>query len=112
MSALLPEGFEELSEFVEIWAVPDASARDMLRGSVPAGDRQKFYNAFAPRLEETLDFLDKTPLATHDPKQTNLMSLALSFAHAAQAQEVQGPDEAKHAQSRMRLPIICAPADR
>lgn len=112
MSVLLPDGFEELTELVGIWAAPDASARDALRGSAPAGDRQKFYNAFAPRLEEALDHLDKTPLTKQDPKQTNLMSLALSFAHVAQAQEVQGPDEAKHAQSRMRLPIICAPADR
>lgn len=111
MSATLPEGFEELTEFVEVWASPDAAARDALRGSVPADDRHAFYDAFAPRLEETLDSLDKIPLATHDSKQINLMRLALSFAHIAQAQEVQGPDEAKHARSRTRLPIIRATAD-
>ncbi|WP_417621315.1 hypothetical protein [Parasphingorhabdus sp.] len=111
MSTLLPDGFEDLTQFVEDWAAPDAAARDALRGSMPIGDRQVFYDAFMPRLAESLDLLDKTPLSAHDQAQTNLMRLALSFSHIAQAQEVQGPDETKHARSRMRLPIICAPAD-
>lgn len=111
MSRKLPEGFTDLSEFADSWAASDAAARDALRAERTTAERQAFYDAFAPRLEEVLDRLDQTPLARHTEQEKTLMQMALTHAHIAQSIEVQGPDEARHALSRKTLPITRAPAD-
>jgi hypothetical protein len=110
MSAL-PAGFAELEPFVTTWAANSAAARDDLRRNQSAEARQAFYDAMTPRLADALALLDARPLAEHDPAETSLMGLALVYAHVAMAVEVQGPDEAKHALARARLPITRATAD-
>lgn len=107
----LPAGFADLAGFVPEFARDNAFARDAVRGSASLERRQAFHAAFTPRLAEVLDRLDQTPLANHDAQEHNLMLLALTYAHVAQAIEVQGPDEAKHTRARARLPITRAPAD-
>lgn len=107
----LPAGFETLESFVAPWAADSAACRDALRASQSAEARRAFYDAMNPLLPAALARLDSVPLAEHDASEHNLMLLALSFAHIAMAVEVQGPDEAKHAINRQRLPISRAPAD-
>jgi hypothetical protein len=107
----LPDGFAVLEPFVADWAAADAPARDALRTQQSAAARQAFYDAMAPLLTAALDRLDQAPLADHDAAEQTLMRLALAHAHNANAIEVQGPDEAKHALNRQRLPISRAPAD-
>lgn len=107
----LPVGFEALEPFVATWAANSAAARDGLRTNQSADARQAFYDAMNPLLIPALDRLDRVPLAEHDASERTLGLLTLSFAHVALAVEVQGPDEAKHAINRQRLPISRAPAD-
>jgi selenocysteine lyase/cysteine desulfurase len=108
----LPESFTSLQPFVATWAVSDATARDALRTHQSTEARQHFYAAMAPLLSAALDHLDQIPLAEHNAAEQTLMRLALAHAHNAQAIEVQGPDEAKHAINRQRLPISRATADQ
>lgn len=107
----LPEGFAKLEPFVEEWSLASAFARDAQRGAKSTQDRQAFYDAFTPQLAEVLARLDETPLPQHDEAERTLMRMALSYAHVAQSIEVHGPDEARHARSRMRIPITTCPAD-
>lgn len=110
MSAL-PPGFADLERWVERCALATATQREALRGAMTEAERVAFHAAFTPRLAEALDLLDAMPLAQHDPAQTNLMRLALAYPHIAQAVEVQGPDEARHARARKRIPFTRATAD-
>jgi hypothetical protein len=108
---ILPAGFAALAPFADAWAADNAAARDALRTHQSAAARQAFYDAMQPLIVPALDHLDATPLGDHDVAQRRLMALALAYAHVALAIEVQGPDEAKHAINRQRLPISRAPAD-
>jgi hypothetical protein len=107
----LPAGFEALEPFARDWAIEGSQARDDARTVRSADERQAFYDAMTPHLAEALDHLDQTPLAEHDAGQKALMLMTLSYAHVALAQEIQGPDEARHAASRRAIPITRAPAD-
>ena len=106
----LPHNFAALEPFVT-WAGADAPARDALRTDSTPQERQAFYQAMTPHIDAALAHLDATPLAEHSTADTVLMRLCLTYAHIAQAVEVQGPDEVKHAINRRRLPITAAPAD-
>lgn len=107
----LPPGFAELEPWVERCALATAPERDALRGALPEDERQAFHAAVTPLLGEALALLDATPLAEYDTAQTNLMRLLLAYPHIAQAVEVQGPDEAKHALARIHIPFTRATAD-
>ena len=60
---------------------------------------------------DLLDFLDTKPLDALDPAERRLLALCLSFAHVALAVELQGPDEARHAEMRAYMRITRSPAD-
>ncbi len=111
MTQQLPEGFEALDKFASVWAVPTAAERDALRTCRPASERAAFHLAIAPLIEPALTLLDRKAITAFDQRDTNLMRLVLAYAHVAHAEDVQGPDEAKHALSRPRLTITRAPAD-
>jgi hypothetical protein len=111
MTALLPEGFAKLEPYVDAWVQPTAALRDAARTGQPPESRAAFFAAMAPLLASALAHLDQTPLAAHSPEDQRLSLLTLAFAHVANAQDVQGPDEARHAINRRRLPITAAPAD-
>ena len=111
MTALLPDGFAALEPFVAAFAQPSAALRDAVRTEAPVETRAAFFATMAPLLARALAHLNATALAAHAPEQHRLMLLALTFAHVANAEDVQGPDEARHAINRRRLPITAAPAD-
>ena len=108
---LLPDGYQALEPFVAQWAVSGTQNRALLRGSSTAEDRQAFYDAVKDRVSEALDLLDAKPLGGLDDRDRRLLDLLLSFAHVAAAVEVQGPDEADHAELRAHMPITRSPAD-
>ena len=107
----LPRGFEALEPFITVWAKASAGERDGLRTTQSAEARQSYYDAMNPLIGHALDRLDTKSLAEHDAAERQLMQLTLTYAHIATAVEVQGPDEAKHATGRSRLPITRATAD-
>lgn len=108
---LLPAPFAELEPFAEKWAVAGMNERALARGESTAEERQAFYNAAKDRIAPALDLLDAKPLGSLDEAEQRLLQLTLSFAHVALAVEIQGPDEAKHAELRAHMPIARNPAD-
>ena len=58
-----------------------------------------------------IDLLDRKPLDQLDEREQRLLNLALSFGHIALAVEIQGPDEAQHAELRKYMRITRSPAD-
>ncbi|OAN59349.1 MULTISPECIES: hypothetical protein [unclassified Sphingobium] len=111
MRALLPAGFEALEPFVDGWAVDGAAARAARRTASSRQERQTFFDAASPLVGAALDRLDNTALTEHDAAERRLMLLCLSLAHVAQAVEVQGDDEERHALHREAMRITRAAAD-
>jgi hypothetical protein len=111
MSGLLPAGYAVLEPFAAQWSVRGMNNRALARGDSTAEERQSFYDAAKDLVGPALDSLDAKPLTELDEQEQRLMALLLSFAHVALALEIQGPDEAKHAELRSYMPITLNPAD-
>ena len=109
--SLLPSGFEVLEPFVETWAVTGAANRAQRRLVTSDAERVAFFNAAKDVLPAGLDYLDRKPLETFDEKEERLMNLLLSLCHVAQAVEIQGDDEPRHALGRQHMKITRASAD-
>jgi hypothetical protein len=107
----LPHGFEALEPFVEAWAVAGAANRAHRRTTSSEPERLAFYNVAADMIPAALACLDRKPLEAFDDKEKRLMNLLLSLCHVALAVEVQGDDEARHAQCRQHLQITRASSD-
>jgi hypothetical protein len=108
---LLPSGFEALEPFVESWAVDGAANRAQRRLVTSEAERIAFFNTAKDLLPGGLDYLDRKPLDQFDEKEQRLMNLLLSLCHAAQAVEIQGDDEPRHALGRRHMKITRASAD-
>lgn len=111
MTALLPQGFETLEPFVERFAIAGTANRAQLRGDTTAEERSAFHAAAVNLIAPALDMLDRKPLRELDQSERRLLDLALSFSHIALAVEIQGPDEARHAELRKYMRITRSPAD-
>lgn len=107
----LPPGFEALEHFAEDWALEGAANRAQRRTASTDAERKAFFDAAQPLLAPALQLLDATPLAEHGAAERELMNLCLSFAHIAQAVEIQGDEEVRHAPHRAAMRITRAPAD-
>lgn len=111
MAALLPSGFETLEPFVERFAIAGTANRAQLRGDSSPEERAAFHAAAKDLIAPALDLLDRKPLDQLDEREQRLLNLALSFGHIALAVEIQGPDEAQHAELRKYMRITRSPAD-
>jgi hypothetical protein len=111
MATLLPSGFETLEPFVEHFAIAGTANRAQLRGDASPEDRAAFHAAAKDLIAPALDLLDRKPLDQLDEREQRLLNLALSFGHIALAVEIQGPDEAQHAELRKYMRITHSPAD-
>ena len=108
---LLPSGFEALEPFVESWAIDGAANRAHRRLVSNEAQRIAFFNAAKDLLPAGLAYLDRKPLEQFDEKEQRLMNLLLSLGHVAQAVEIQGDDEPRHALGRQHMKITRASAD-
>ena len=108
---LLPSGFEALEPFVESWAIDGAANRAHRRLVTSEAQRVAFFNAAKDLAPAGLDYLDRKPLHQFDDKEQRLMSVLLSLCHVAQAVEIQGDDEPRHALGRQHMKITRASAD-
>lgn len=111
MAQTLPAGFETLEPFVERFSVSGTANRAALRNDSTPEERAEFHAAAKDLIVPALDYLDRKPLDQLDEAEQRLMNLALSYAHIALAVEVQGPDEARHADMRTYMRITRSPAD-
>jgi len=108
----LPAGFEALQPFAATWAIEGANNRLRARLASAPADRVAFFDAAKGSLGPALDYLDSKPLAQFGGQDHRLMLLMLSFAHISLAVEIQGDDEARHAEGARHMTITRAPADR
>jgi hypothetical protein len=111
MASTLPAGFETLEPFVDRFAIAGTANRAELRGETSPKEREAFHAAAKGLIAPALDLLDKKPLGDLDASEQRLLNLALSFGHIALAVEIQGPDEARHAELRKYMRITRSPAD-
>jgi len=111
-ASLLPSGFEALEPFVAGWAIAGTANRAHRRSDSNEADRLAFYDAARALAPAALELLDRKSLAVFDEREERLMNLMLSLAHVALAVESQGPDEARHTQSRQHMKITQTTADR
>ena len=86
----LPQGFEELEEFVAYWAVAGQDARRYQRSDTTMDEIRRFYDAVYPRAEEALTYLDGFPLRAMPGPEQRLLRLVLSLAQASMAVEIHG----------------------
>ena len=54
----LPQGFSDLEPFVTDWALPTRAQRYEARLSKPFDELVRFYDAIAPRAEESIGYLN------------------------------------------------------
>jgi hypothetical protein len=110
MAGMLPAGFETLEPFIARFAIAGTAERAQLRGEATREERAAFHAAAKDLVAPALDLLDKKPLDGLDEPEQRLLRLALSFAHIALAEEIQGPDEERHAGLRAYMRITRSPA--
>jgi hypothetical protein len=108
----LPTGFEALEPFVDKWAIEGSANRMQMRLDSSMDDMKSFFEAATPLAEPALALLDQKPLSKLDNHEKNLMNLILSLAHVSLAVEIQGPDEAFHAELAQFITITQSVADR
>jgi len=99
----LPAGFEALEPFVSDWALAGEAARAAARSNASDAQRQQFYDAAQPLMEQALAWLDAKPIANLDEDDATLMRLMLSLANVYHSVEVMGDAEAENARMRARL---------
>ena len=102
----LPEAFHDLEPFIDTWAVQTMAARHQRRLSSTAQERQGFYDAITPRLEDILNYLNDFPLDDLPEDALTLMQLLLSSVEVSLSIEVFDPEkEQLHAKDAARIEI-------
>jgi hypothetical protein len=86
----LPSAFAELEPFAEKWCLATEAERWDMRMATPMPVMREFYDAFAPRLEEAIDYCDKFPLDDIGDDALNLLHLIYSMVMVSMAIEVFG----------------------
>ena len=86
----LPSAFTELERFADKWCLPTEPERWEARLSTPMLELRDFYETFAPRFEEAIDYCDKFPLDDIPEDALNLLHLVYSMIMVSMAIEVFG----------------------
>jgi hypothetical protein len=75
----LPEGFSELEQWVDDWALPTRAERYAARLDRPYDDLVTFYDGIAPHAERAIAYLDGLDINDLGPQATRLMHLLYSM---------------------------------
>ena len=75
----LPEGFSELEQWVDDWALPTRAERYAARLDRPFGELVAFYDGIAPHAERAIAYLDSLDINDLGPQATRLMHLLYSM---------------------------------
>jgi hypothetical protein len=79
----LPTGFAELETFVPAWAIDNEKERYLKLHHSEIEDLRIFYAAMIARIDDVIDRLNQTPLASFSDEEKTLMNLAMTFAETA-----------------------------
>jgi hypothetical protein len=85
---ILPEGFEDLLEFLPDWLGETADARWDIRARKSMAEIQRFYDVMLARSEAILAHVEQFPLTALPPPSLRLFQLQLALAQAAMAVEL------------------------
>jgi hypothetical protein len=87
-TATLPAEFADLETWAETWSLETEEQRFTLRLETPMEELYAFYEAFAPRLVEAIEYCDKYPLDDLPEDVVNLLRLIYSLINVAMAVEI------------------------
>lgn len=93
---LLPQGFEDLLEFVPEWVGETAQERWDIRASHKMGDIRYFYDKVLARAEDIVTHVDQFPLNELPAPTLRLYLLLLALAQAAMAVELHNQPRARN----------------
>lgn len=79
----LPEQFQQLQKFANIWALPTELQRSEQRWIANEAQYQDFYDAMLPILDDVLAYLDQYQIGAIPENVLPLYHLALAFAESA-----------------------------
>ncbi|HXZ07477.1 MAG TPA: hypothetical protein VEI25_05420 [Paraburkholderia sp.] len=105
-SSRLPEGFEDLEEFVDRWSVPTSHERWARRAAMPYAEIERFYKAMMARADDAAACLEQFPLDVMPAPAQRLFQLMLAMCHAAIAVEVHQAPTIRHAPQQHALRIV------
>jgi hypothetical protein len=90
MDAILPQGFEDLADLVDEWALATTAERFAKRSASTLDEMKRFYDRVFPRLEVIFTALGTKPLDALAEDERRLLALALSLAEVSLAVERYG----------------------
>lgn len=88
MAPRLPSAFAELEPFAETWCLATETERWNQRISSTMPQLHEFYDAFFPRLDDAIEYVDKYPLTELPDDALNLLHLIYSLVMVAMAVEI------------------------
>ena len=111
----LPEGFEDLSRFVDEWSLMTERERMLARVHGSMDGISDFYKTLSPRIEAVLAHLEQFPadLNALPEADQRLATLALSFMECSRIFEMWGAQDvhcANFPPERFDFPPLGAPA--
>lgn len=95
MQKTLPEGFEDLTPFLD-WAEPTEVGRNKRRWAASLAESQQFYDTMIVRAPAALDYLDQFPLDALTPEQQTLLNLCLALVECSVTIEMYGDPSPKY----------------
>ncbi len=79
----LPSQYQDLSPFIQKWAVSTQNERQIARKTATADQMKAFYNAILPQMPDILKAVDSFPLGSLPDDHKTLFELACSLAEVA-----------------------------
>lgn len=79
MGNQLPEGFSDIEQWVDDWALPTRAERYRARLDRPYDDLVAFYDGIAPHAERAIAHLDECDVDALSPADKRLMNLLFSM---------------------------------
>lgn len=96
VTAVLPKGFEHLSEFLDYWCVETSQERWIRRCEASMESLRRFYDVMLENAENALTHLDDFSLDQLPEAEKNLFLLLLALTNVSMAVELHGQPRAPH----------------
>lgn len=84
----LPDGFQDLEQYVDKWALSEFMDRYAMRATSPFDEVKAFYNAVLPRMDDIMAHIDQYEMNAMPPQAFNLAMLGMSFMDVSPAAEL------------------------